>query len=166
MTSVMLHDCFMLAMKQSFILQRQNAFIILRLRKHFAQNRTIAFIQEKHRAWCWNTSFFYFPLIMILYVHSILICLNYVDSRLLCKFQVCIMHVLMKNEPRFPGKALVQPCCTSRCAPGPLFSHIKSWWVSFCRALVNNSRYNKIYAYICICTCIHTHTQRVESKSW
>lgn len=42
---------------------------------------------------------------MILYVHSTLICLNYVDSGLLCKFQACIMHVLMKNEPRFPGKA-------------------------------------------------------------
>ena len=30
------------------------------------------------------------------------------------------MHALMKNELRFLGKALVQPCRTSRCAPGPL----------------------------------------------
>lgn len=57
---------------------------------------------------------------MILYVHCPLICLSYMDCRLLCKFQVCIMHVLMKNELWILEKAVVQSCRTSRCAPAPL----------------------------------------------
>lgn len=66
----------MLAMKQSFILSRQNALIIWRLREHFSQNRTVAFIQEKRRAWCRNTSFFCFSFHLLSYDS---VCTQYLD---------------------------------------------------------------------------------------
>lgn len=86
---------------------------------------------------------FWFPLSFIKLWFSVCTVPGFVSlmwTLQLCKFQACIMHVLMKNELWVPGKPLVQLCHQSRCASGSTSCHVQCRLVSFQWHLVKESK--------------------------